>query len=78
MISITSDAPAGDRGITSKDLYVRPDGAQLAHLAKAVVSGKLQQNLKVLPSNEGPAAFASVSAGQAGGKKIVLTWTRPE
>ena len=78
LISLTSDAPAGDRGIISKDIYVRPDAAQLAHLAETVASGKLQQNLKVLPSSEGPAAFASVAAGQAGGRKIVLTWTRTE
>ncbi|SEP08966.1 NADP-dependent oxidoreductase [Actinacidiphila rubida] len=78
LISLTSDAPAGDRGIVSKDLYVRPDAAQLGHLAQAVVSGKLRQNVTVLPSSEGPTAFASVTAGQAGGRKIVLIWTRPE
>jgi NADPH:quinone reductase-like Zn-dependent oxidoreductase len=73
LVSLTSDAPAGERGITSTDLYVRPDAAQLAHLAEAVVEGKLKQNVEALPLNEGPAAFARVSAGQAGGKKIVLT-----
>jgi NADPH:quinone reductase-like Zn-dependent oxidoreductase len=73
LISLTSDAPAGERGITSKDIYVRPDAAQLAHLAEAVAAGKLQQNLEVLPLSEGPAAFARVAAGQTGGKKIVLT-----
>lgn len=78
LISLTSDAPAGERGIVSKDLYVRPDAAQLAHLAEAVESGKLRQNLEVLPSSEGPAAFAAVAAGQAGGRKIVLTWTPAE
>ncbi|MFD7609017.1 NADP-dependent oxidoreductase [Streptomyces mirabilis] len=73
LVSLTSDAPAGERGITSTDLYVRSDSAQLAHLAEAVVEGKLKQNVEALPLNEGPAAFARVSAGQAGGKKIVLT-----
>lgn len=77
LISLTSDAPAGERGIVSRDIYVRPDAAQLAHLAESAVAGRLQQNLEVLPSSEGPAAFARVSAGQAGGRKIVLTWTQP-
>ncbi|MCX4538254.1 NADP-dependent oxidoreductase [Streptomyces sp. NBC_01669] len=73
LVSLTSDAPAGERGITSTDLYVRPDAAQLTHLAEAVVEGKLKQNVEALPLSEGSAAFARVSAGQAGGKKIVLT-----
>jgi NADPH:quinone reductase-like Zn-dependent oxidoreductase len=75
LISLTSDAPEGERGIISKDIYVRPDAAQLADLAKAVASGKLQQNLEVLPPSEGPAAFAQVAAGKSGGKKFVLTWS---
>jgi NADPH:quinone reductase-like Zn-dependent oxidoreductase len=77
LVSLTSDAPAGERGITSTDLYVRPDAAQLAHLAEAVVEGKLKQNVEALPLSEGSAAFARVSAGQAGGKKIVLTGAHP-
>lgn len=63
----------GERGITSTDLYVRPDAAQLAYLAEAVVEGKLKQNVEAFPVSEGLAAFARVSAGQAGGKKIMLT-----
>ncbi|WP_438306143.1 zinc-binding dehydrogenase [Streptomyces sp. HUAS TT11] len=73
LVWLTSDAPAGERGVTSTDLYLRPDAAQLAHLAEAVVEGKLKQNVEALPLSDGPAAFARVSAGQAGGKKIVLT-----
>lgn len=73
LVSLTSDAPAVERGISSTDLYVRPDGAQLAHLAEAVAAGKLKQMVEALPLSEGPAAFARVSSGKAGGKKIVLT-----
>ncbi|MGW2936864.1 hypothetical protein ACWDA7_34555 [Streptomyces sp. NPDC001156] len=40
---------------------------------RSVVEGKLKQNVEALPLSEGSAAFARVSAGQAGGKKIVLT-----
>jgi len=73
LVSLTSDAPAEERGITSTDLYVRPDAGQLAHLAEAVAEGKLKQNVEALPLREGSAAFARVSTGRAGGKKIVLT-----
>ena len=72
LCSLTSDAPAGDRGIASTDLYVRPDAAQLAQLARQVSEGTLQMTPEVHPLREGPAAFTRVAAGRASGRKLVL------
>jgi NADPH:quinone reductase-like Zn-dependent oxidoreductase len=72
LCSLTSDAPAGERGIASTDLYVRPDAAQLAQLAGQVSAGTLQLTPEVHPLQEGPAVFARVAAGRAGGRKLVL------
>jgi NADPH:quinone reductase-like Zn-dependent oxidoreductase len=72
LCSLTSDAPPSERGITSTDLYVRPDAGQLAQLAKNVSDGTLQLTPEVHPLREGPAAFTRVAAGQAGGRKLVL------
>ena len=52
--SLTSDAPAEERGIASTDLYVRPDAAQLAQLVKQVSEGTLQLTPEVHPLREGP------------------------
>ena len=72
LCSITLDAPAGERGITSADLYVRADAAQLAQLAKQVSEGTLQVAPEVHPLRDGPAALTRVAAGRAGGRKLVL------
>lgn len=72
LYSLTSDAPPPERGITSTNLYVRPDAAQLARLAEQVGDGTLQLAPEPLPLREGPAAFTRVAAGRAGGRKIVL------
>jgi NADPH:quinone reductase-like Zn-dependent oxidoreductase len=72
LCSLASDAPAGERGITSTDLYVRPDAAQLAQLATQVSQGTLRITPEVHPLQEGPAAFTRVAAGQASGRKLVL------
>jgi NADPH:quinone reductase-like Zn-dependent oxidoreductase len=72
LCSLTSDAPAGDRGIASTDLYVRPDATQLAQLARQVSEGALQMTPEVHPLREGPAAFTRVAAGRASGRKLVL------
>ncbi|MET7727869.1 zinc-binding dehydrogenase [Streptomyces mirabilis] len=69
LCSLTSDAPPEERGITSWDLYVEPNAAQLAQL---VAAGTLKLAPEPLPMSVGPAAFARVVTGQAGGKKIVL------
>ncbi|MFF7756048.1 NADP-dependent oxidoreductase [Streptomyces sp. NPDC007971] len=75
LCSLTSDAPAEERGITSWDLYVEPNAAQLVQLAEQAAAGTLKLAPEPLPLSEGPAAFARVVTGRAGGKKIVLTRT---
>ncbi|MEU9978744.1 NADP-dependent oxidoreductase [Streptomyces sp. NPDC051014] len=72
LCSLTSDAPAEERGITSWDLYIEPNGAQLAQLAQQAATGTLKLAPEPMPLSEGPAAFTRVVAGRAGGKKIVL------
>jgi NADPH:quinone reductase-like Zn-dependent oxidoreductase len=72
LCSLTSDAPAPQRGITSTNLYVRPDAAQLAQLAQRLSKGKLRLAPEPVPLHEGPAAFTRVADGRAGGRKIVL------
>ncbi|MFF7651773.1 NADP-dependent oxidoreductase [Streptomyces sp. NPDC007983] len=73
LCSLTSDAPPEERGITSWDLYVEPNAAQLVQLAEQAAAGTLKLAPEPLPLSEGPAAFAQVVTGRAGGKKIVLT-----
>ncbi|MEV7732882.1 NADP-dependent oxidoreductase [Streptomyces sp. NPDC088921] len=73
LCSLTSDAPLEERGITSWDLYVEPNAAQLVEMAEQVAAGTLKLAPEPLPLSEGPAAFARVVSGRAGGKKIVLT-----
>jgi NADPH:quinone reductase-like Zn-dependent oxidoreductase len=72
LCSLTSDAPPPQRGITSTNLYVRPDAAQLAQLAQRLSKGMLHLTPEPLPLRDGPAAFTRVAAGRAGGRKIVL------
>ncbi|WBO68883.1 NADP-dependent oxidoreductase [Streptomyces camelliae] len=73
LCSLTSDAPAEERGITSWDLYVEPNATQLLRLAEQAAAGTLKLAPGPLPLSEGPAVFARVVTGRAGGKKIVLT-----
>ncbi|WP_405550460.1 NADP-dependent oxidoreductase [Streptomyces sp. NBC_01171] len=73
LCSLTSDAPAEERGITSWDLYLEPNATQLVQLAEQAAAGALKLAPEPLPLSEGPAAFARVVTGRAGGKKIVLT-----
>ncbi|QHA07667.1 zinc-binding dehydrogenase [Streptomyces broussonetiae] len=73
LCSLTSDAPAEERGITSWNLYLEPNAAQLLRLAEQAAAGTLKLAPEPLPLSEGPAAFARVVTGRAGGKKIVLT-----
>jgi NADPH:quinone reductase-like Zn-dependent oxidoreductase len=72
LCSLTSDAPPPQRGITSTNLYVRPDAAQLARLAQQLSDGTLRLAPEPLPLRDGPAAFNRVAAGRACGRKIVL------
>ena len=72
LCSLTFDAPAPQRGITSTNLVVRPDATQLARLAKQLEEGTLRLTPEPLPLREGPAALTRAAAGQAGGRKLVL------
>jgi NADPH:quinone reductase-like Zn-dependent oxidoreductase len=72
LCSLTSDAPGPERGITSTNLYVRPDAVQLARLAANLADGLLRVAPKPLPLAEGPAAFAQAAAGRTAGRKLVL------
>lgn len=72
LCSLVSDAPEGERGIDSKDLYVRPDGSQLAELARLMRDGLLVIDVEAGPLADGPRAFDVVSTGRAAGKKYVI------
>jgi NADPH:quinone reductase-like Zn-dependent oxidoreductase len=72
LCSLTSDAPAPQRGITSTNLYVQPNAAQLARLAEQLSEGTLRLAPEPVPLSEGPAAVTRVAAGRTGGRKIVL------
>ncbi|WP_327592684.1 NADP-dependent oxidoreductase [Streptomyces chartreusis] len=72
LCSLTSDAPAPERGITSTDLYVRPDAAQLTQLTTDLAQGLLRLAPESLPLTEGPGAYDQVTAGRTAGRKLVL------
>jgi NADPH:quinone reductase-like Zn-dependent oxidoreductase len=72
LCSLTSDAPAPQRGITSTNLYVQPNATQLARLAAQLSEGTLRLAPEPVPLSEGPAAVTRVAAGRTGGRKIVL------
>jgi NADPH:quinone reductase-like Zn-dependent oxidoreductase len=73
MATITGDPPAGGRGISVADVYVRPDAAQLATLCAQLRDGRL--NLSVgaaLPLVEAATALQRVIAGTSGGPMVLL------
>jgi len=73
LATITSDPPEQERGITVSSVYVRPDGGQLAGLARLLGAGQLE--ISVATSYElGDAADALATAvsGRAGGA-VALT-----
>jgi NADPH:quinone reductase-like Zn-dependent oxidoreductase len=72
LCSLTSDAPNPERGITSTNLYVRPDPAQLTRLMADLAQGLLRLAPEPLPLAEGPMAFERVTAGRTAGRKLVL------
>jgi len=72
LCSLTSDAPKGERGITSNDLYVQPNSVQLAKLAIMMRDRLLALDVEAVSLAEGPMAFDLVANGRAGGKKFVL------
>jgi NADPH:quinone reductase-like Zn-dependent oxidoreductase len=72
LCSLVSDAPEGERGIDSKDLYVRPDRSQLAALARLMHDGLLVIDVEAVALADGPRVFDVVSRGGAAGKKYVI------
>ncbi len=72
LCSLTSDAPPARRGITASNLYVRPDGQELARLADTLTDGTLEVQPEVLPLQDGGAALTRVLAGRTGGRKLVM------
>jgi NADPH:quinone reductase-like Zn-dependent oxidoreductase len=73
LATITSDPPAGQRGITVCGIYVRPDGNQLRQLAARFAEGQVE--IPVAASYrlaDAARALALVAGGHAAGA-VVLT-----
>jgi NADPH:quinone reductase-like Zn-dependent oxidoreductase len=77
LTSLTSDAPDAARGITTHNLYVRPDGADLARLAELAADGKLTLEVSTVTAEEAPATEALVAAGRSRGVKYVIDFRPP-
>ena len=73
LCSITSDAPPGERDITSTDLYVRPDAGQLRRLATEAAEGRLTLDTRAVRLEEASPIAQQVTAGGSGTPKYVLT-----
>lgn len=73
LCSITSDAPAGARGIDSANLYVRPDAGQLHQLATDAADGRLTLDVEPVRLEDAPPIAQRVTAGRSGGTKYVLS-----
>jgi NADPH:quinone reductase-like Zn-dependent oxidoreductase len=72
LTSLTSDAPDAARGITTNNLYVRPDGLDLGRLAKLAAEGELTLEVSTVTAEEAPATEALVAAGRSRGVKYVI------
>lgn len=72
LCSITSDAPAPVRGITSVDLYVQPDGRALGELAELAAAGELRLDVQTTLVKDGITIADQVARGRSGGVKHVL------
>jgi NADPH:quinone reductase-like Zn-dependent oxidoreductase len=73
MATITGDPPAGGRGISVADVYVRPDAAQLAELCALLRDGRLSLSVgAALPLVEAATALQRVIAGTSGGPVVLL------
>src|SRR4051812_10972346 len=72
LCSLTSDAPPAERDITTSNLYVRPDGQELARLADTLTDGTLEVQPEVLPLQDRGAALTRVLGGRTRGRKLVL------
>ena len=72
LATITSDPPAGERGITVSSVYVRPDGTQLRGLAERFAAGRLE--IPVVASHrlaDAAQALAQVVGGHATGAVVL-------
>jgi NADPH:quinone reductase-like Zn-dependent oxidoreductase len=72
LTSLTSDAPEPARGITTNNLYVRPDGVELGRIAKLAAEGQLPLEVDSVSAEEAPATEALVAAGRSRGVKYVI------
>lgn len=72
LCSLTSDAPLGERGISTQNLYVQPNAGQLAALAAMALEGTLVQAVDSSPLSQGTEAYERVTSGRGSGKKVVL------
>jgi NADPH:quinone reductase-like Zn-dependent oxidoreductase len=73
LCSITSDAPAGERNITTTNLYVRPDAGQLRRLAAEAAEGRLTLDTRAVRLQDAPPVAQQVTVGGSGTPKYVLT-----
>src|SRR3954468_7061350 len=73
LCSIISDAPPGERDITSTNLYVRPDAAQLRRLAPEAAEGRLTPDARAVRLEAAPPIAQQITAGGSGTPKYVLT-----
>ena len=72
-VTITGDGPPAERSVAMSELYVRPDGVQLAALAGLLGEGRLTVAVAAsYPLSEAAAALAKALDG-AGGAAVVLT-----
>ena len=72
LATITGDPPRDERGVAVSDVYVRPDGRQLAALAELLARGRLSVRVaSTVPLEQAAQALREVVAGADGA--IVLS-----
>jgi NADPH:quinone reductase-like Zn-dependent oxidoreductase len=77
LATITSDAPAAERGIAVSSVYVRPDGGQLRRLAQLLGDGQLAVSVaKTYELPNAAEALAEVVSGRTGGA-VALRFETP-
>jgi NADPH:quinone reductase-like Zn-dependent oxidoreductase len=77
LATITSDAPAAERGIAVSSVYVRPDGGQLRRLAQLLADGQLAVSVaKTYELPNAAEALAEVVSGRTGGA-VALRFETP-
>jgi len=73
LATITGDPPREERGIAVSDVYVRPDGRQLAQVAELLASGALTVPIaSVRPLEQAAEALREVVAGADGAVVLSL------